>query len=59
MYKWPASDKSKASAPIEGRSFAEAREQDELYSRHELETGFRKDLIDRAEDAFKEAVKIL
>ena len=55
----PANDDSKARVSIEGESFADARKQDELYSRHELTTGFCEDKIQRAKEAFDEAVKIL
>ena len=59
----PANDDSKARVSIEGKSFAEARKQDELYSRHELKADFREDQhedkIQRAKEAFDEAVKIL
>ena len=57
--KRPASSDSKASAPIVGESFDEARKQDELYSRRELKIGLCEDKINRAKDAFYKAVEIL
>ena len=57
--KRPASSDSKASAPVVGESFDEFRKQDELYSKHELETGFCVEKIESAKIAFDKAAEIL